>query len=334
MGFLDRVIGGVNAVYKPWSDLTDLTDPSLTAADRRMVEGDLAIGTIVGVKRWYDEGTEERLAVAAVDEAGEVHRFGIEIRLPSESFARLRLGLQVPLRIEGKKAVIDPVALGDAFGLTIGSHLQRSKRSAPDDGIDDSAVDARFQKRLQTWTRTTATVTTLEPFLMMGRRTENWNVHVRLPDGTTAVSPKDVVPFYVQSLVAPGTTVPVAHQPGGDVVAIDWAELALATPPSPDPTTPPPEGSIAALLVEAGAAAAASAAPAMGAGAATFTPVRPAAEDHPSGVSHPHLRVWVEQLQLGHLKAKHVERDIQGYLDVGMCTPEEAAEARRAAGLL
>jgi len=331
MGFLDRVIGGVNAAYKPWSRLTDITDPSLTAADRRMTEGDLAFGTIVGVKRFYNEGTSEHLAVAATDDTGEVHRFGIEIRLPAASFARLRLGLHVPLRIEGRKAVIDPTALGDAFGLTIGSHLQRSKRSVPDDGIDDSAFDARFQKRLQGWPRTTATVTALEPFLMMGRRTENWTVHVRLPDGSAAVSPKDVVPFYGQSLVAPGWTVPVAHEPGGDVVAIDWAELALATTNlSPDPTTPPPEGSIAALLAEA----APTVTPAMGAGGTGFTPVRPAADDHPSGVNHPHLRGWVEQLQLGHLKPKHVERDIRGYEESGMCTPEEAASARRAAGLL
>jgi hypothetical protein len=332
MGFLDRVIGGVNAAYEPWSNLTNPTDPTLVAASKRMVQGEVALGTIVGVRRRVnDQITDELIAVAATDADGQVHRFGIELALPKAAMARLRLGMHVPLRIEGKKAVLDAPVLGTALGLDLSHSGQRSKRSAPDDGVEDGAIDWSVQRRLKRWPRSTATVTGFTPVHVLGMRAENSDVHVHLADGTTAVAPRDVVPFYAASLVGPGVSVPVAVDPDGGTVAIDWPAFALALVAPSDPSTPPVPGSLAEVLTaESRAASAAHVAEDVAASTAPAGPIAP-----PTGtISNPSLQAWVDGVNGGWMKAKELDKGARDLVEAGMVTQEEADTARRAAGLL
>jgi hypothetical protein len=328
MGFLDRVVGGANTAYEKWSDLTTITDPTLGAASKRMADGDVAVGTVTGIHRRFNEVTEDFIGVTARDAAGEVHRFGIQVALGTVAMSRLRLGMQVPMRIDGKKAVLDGPALGAALGVDLADPTQRSKRSAPDDGIEDTARDARVLKRLKTWPRSTATLTGFDPIFVLGMRTESWDVQVRLADGSAAVASKEQVPFYVQSLVAPGTEVPVATDPAGGTVAIDWPAFAMAVAGASDPTTPPAPASVAERL-SADARDAAEAASA----AVQTSPPAPAAPP-PGVITNPSLQAWVDGVNGGWMKAKELDEGARDLVEAGMVTQEEADTARRAAGLL
>jgi len=326
MGFLDRVLGGANAVYGTWTDIVHFEDPATAAASKRMAHGDVAPGTITGIYRRYDEVTQDFLAASATDRTGEVHRFGIQVSLGTIAMSRLRLGLLVPLRIDGTKAVLDGPVLGAALGVDLSDPTQRSKRSIPEDGINDAARDVRVLSRLEDWPRSTATITGFTPLLVMGMRTESWDVHVQLADGSAAAAPKESVPFYVQSLVAPGVPVPVAADPTGGTVAIDWPAFAEAVSGPSDPTTPPPVGSIAEQHVTNAAADAAEMA------ALDTSPPTPVAPP-PGVVTNPSLRAWVDGVNGGHMKAKELDTGAKGLVEAGMITQEEADSAHRAAGL-
>jgi hypothetical protein len=158
--------------------------------------------------------------------------------------SRLRLGLPVIVRTDGKKdAVLDWEAMCEAWGIPHMMAAQRSLRKAPDDGIIDTALDTRVQSRLKKWPRSTAVLTGFERCTAFGMTTDNWDVHLRLSDGQMVTSGKDNVPFYAHWLAVPGAEVPVAVE--GDRAVVDWPAAALAVPGPVDFEATPPPGSIA-----------------------------------------------------------------------------------------
>jgi hypothetical protein len=245
MGFLDRLIGGANRAAEPLQSAPVFVDHQARAGDRLAEGGTPTNGRIVGIRRDLDDGTDRQTFAVEV----EGRRHGIQATV--SPLGRLRLGLPVMVRVDGgKDAVFDWAAMAAAWGLDPGSPNQKSRRKAPADGIEDSALDSRVQRRLKKWHADTATVVSVERCTAFGMATENWDVHLRLADGRTAMSAKDHVPFYAHWYAVPGASVPVAVDPGGPGQAVvDWVAVALAgTGQGPVAfDDPPPPGSIAAL---------------------------------------------------------------------------------------
>jgi hypothetical protein len=159
---------------------------------------------------------------------------------------RLRLGLPVPVRSDGKKAVLDWAALCARWGVDPSDVVQRTQRKDRPDGIVDRAVDVRTERRLAKRPRTTGTITDLRRVTILGMASSNWDIDLQLADGTRARSPKDSVRVYAKWVAAPGSVVPVAVDPAQpDKAAIDWVAAASASatsvelddvPPRSDPT--------------------------------------------------------------------------------------------------
>ncbi|HRW39792.1 MAG TPA: hypothetical protein P5254_18980, partial [Aquihabitans sp.] len=153
----------------------------------------------------------------------------------------------------------------------------------------------------------------------LGVGTENWDVELRLDDGTTSTSAGDAVPAYAHHLAAPGAEVPVAVDPADrSKAAVDWPAAAVeeADRGAVSLADEPAPGSIAALL-DAHRAEAAST-PAMGAGGGA-TPNREITNTAVAG--------WVAAVQAGHMKPKAFHAAVRDWEAAGMCTPEEAAAA-------
>ncbi|MCB0957982.1 MAG: DUF3592 domain-containing protein [Acidimicrobiales bacterium] len=317
MGLLDRLTRGVNAAAEPVQRATVLVDPRLSAADRRAQAGAAANGRIVGVARALDDDvTHHRYAVEVTTPSG-AERYGIEVLGHARS--HLRLGLPVIVRLEGSKAVFDLEALCAAWGIVEDTTGQRSLRKAPPDGVDDKALDWRVQRRLRRWAPARATITALSRRSVLGVGTENWDVELRLDDGTTSTSAGDAVPAYAHHLAAPGAEVPVAVDPADrSKAAVDWPAAAVeeADRGAVSLADEPAPGSIAALL-DAHRAEAAST-PAMGAGGGA-TPNREITNTAVAG--------WVAAVQAGHMKPKAFHAAVRDWEAAGMCTPEEAAAA-------
>jgi len=244
MGLLDKLIRGVNRAAEPVQSAPIFVDHQARAGDRLAEGGTRTNGRIVGIKRDLDDGTDRQTFAVEVDG----RRHAIQARVPA--LGRLRLGLPVMVRVDGgKDAVFDWAAMAAAWGIDPGAPNQKSRRRAPADGIEDSALDGRVQRRLKKWTPGTAEVTAVERCTAFGMPTENWDVHLRLADGTSTISAKDHVPFYAHWYAVPGASVPVAIDPGDPGQAVvDWVAVALAaqTQPAAFDDAPPP-GSIAAL---------------------------------------------------------------------------------------
>jgi hypothetical protein len=80
----------------------------------------------------------------------------------------------------------------------------------------------------------------------------NFDVTLRLDDGSQALAGNTEIPFYAAWLAAPGAEIPVAVDPKNPAKAVvDWA--AAANEPTRSPghlNDPPPDGSAAALLTQ------------------------------------------------------------------------------------
>ena len=133
---------------------------------------------------------------------------------PNEAH-RLRLGVPVVVKVDGDRGILDWEAMREAWGL--GGQLaflaQESMRSAPDDGIVDTARDIRVQSHLKKWTPTEATIVSLRRRTVMGMATLNWDIELQLPDGGRTLSKGDEVPSYAQWYAAPGAVVPAVVNP-------------------------------------------------------------------------------------------------------------------------
>jgi hypothetical protein len=325
MGLLDRLVSGVNRAAEPVQDALTPEDPTLKAADRRARAGEPAQGTIVGVRRVLDESVSMDVLAVAVDTPSGVQRFGIQVSGPALR-SRIRLGLVVPVRVEKNKAALDIEALGAAWDLDPSSMVQRSKRGAPDDGVEDKALDARVQKRLKRWPRTTGTITGLERKQVLGMTSMNWDVHLTLADGTTALCPKDEVPFYAWWHTTPGWTVPVAVEPDGKGrAAVDWPAAAVAVAAPGGITDRVPPGSVAEAVL-----APQPSAPVAGTGMA---PPPPPPTDPGAPVELPFaFQQFLGAAADGAMSRQEVEAAIAEYEAGGLCTPAQAAAARQALG--
>jgi hypothetical protein len=324
MGLLDRLISGVNRAAEPVQDALTFEDPTLKAADRRAREGEAAHGTIVGVRRVLDESTTTDVLAVAIDTPDGVQRFGIQVSGQILQ-ARMRLGLVVPVRVEKGKAALDAEALSAAWGID-SSISQRSKRGAPDDGVEDKALDSRVQKRLKRWPRTTGTITGLARKQVLGMASMNWDVQLDVGDGTTALCPREAIPFYAWWNTVSGWEVPIAVEPDGGKgrAAIDWAAAAVAAAAPGGITDRVPPGSVAAEVLTPQAAA-----PVAGMGVAPPPP--PADPGGPVELPFA-FQQFLGAAADGAMSRQEVEAAIAEYEAGGLCTPAQAAAARQALG--
>lgn len=324
MGLLDRFIRGVNDAAEPLQRATVLVDRRITQAAALAATGRSRGGIIVGIHRQLGGDDTESVvySIALPVEGADPERVTVEVW--SRHAHRLRLGLPVPVRTDGDAGVLDWPALCERWGVDPSDVVQRKQRKERPDGIADKAIDLRTSRRLAKLPRTTATIVGLDRFVLMGMPTSNWDVHLRLADGTRAKSPKDAIPVYARWVAAPGAEVPVAVDPGEpDKAAIDWIAAATATAGAVELDDVPPPGSVA----EADSAPA----PAPTPSAATAPAAPPAAAGPRPLASDPTLSSWVAMVQAGQMKPKAFQKAVADWQAAGMCTAEEAAAAVRAA---
>lgn len=330
VGLLDRLIRGVNRAAEPVQNAMTPTDRGLRRGDRIAAQGDRTSGTIVGIAlRVHDEQMETRFALAVPRPDGTVHRVGTQV-ITTPHLHWLRLGLPVPVRLDGDRGAIDWPAMAEALDLTEDELSQRPQRQAPADGIDDGCLTRAQTRLLRQEERATAVLERADHVRVLGMPTRNWDVHLRLADGTTTVLKKEGVPPYAWWLAVPGATLPVAVSPKDPTkVAVDWAALATAAAAQGRPPTledRPPADSLAAQLMAATPTP--STATQMGGDARDVI----AANRDVATVSFA-LQSFVDEALAGRMKPKAFLSAIAEWEAAGMCTAEEAAAARAAAGL-
>jgi hypothetical protein len=243
MGLVGRTLDFLNHV-----DLIDpiFRDRRTNGGDRVLERGEQRSGRLVGIERKLDGGTDEQLMAFEATGLGEP----AGTRLTGPHLHRLRLGMPLLLRVDDAgRAVLDWPALCAAWGLEPGLAGQRLLKKPPGPGLVDKALDIRVQSRLRKWTRTRATIASLQRRTVMGMLTDDYDVGLELEDGGRAAASQHV-PFYACWLAAPGATVPVAVEPGRpDRACIDWPAAALeAADRAGMLQDAPPEGSVAATI--------------------------------------------------------------------------------------
>ncbi len=211
----------------------DLTDPGYRRADRAAKRGDAAGATVVGIEYKLNDGTTKRYI--AVSDGEQVR--GVEVgHGPAASHARLHLGAGVRVRVDGDNVVLDAAELPQKF-----------RRKPPAAGVVDKAVDSGDQRKLKKWTPRRATIVALARRDTPFGPSLNFDVSLRLDDGTEVLAAKTEIPFYAAWFAAPGAEVPVAVEDGRAVV--DWTAAANEpNRPMAGPEDPPPTGSAATLF--------------------------------------------------------------------------------------
>jgi hypothetical protein len=223
VGLFRRATSAANSVDVA-TDLTLAVSPSIRRVRKLEARGTRANGVITGVKfSLHDDTTRKEFAITNPD-SGD--RFGI--RTQPRFAHRLRLGLPVVLKAEQGRAIFDWPAMAAAWGIDDDFLGQDALRKPPADGLVDSALDARVQRRLKKWSPVSAKILSVTRTTAMGLPTLNWDVELELLDGSHALSKRDEVPSYAQWWAAPGAIVPAVVDPGDTVNAsIDWPRFAL-----------------------------------------------------------------------------------------------------------
>jgi hypothetical protein len=333
VGILDKVIGAVNRVGTPLQSAEAVVDPRLRRGAEVASEGHHRYGTIVGIQRRpVGEATQTVFVIdVPAGPTEDALRFSTEVTSTSY-LHRLRLGLEVPVRVDGDRGAIDWPAMTERWGVAAPEPGQRRHRKHPPEGIDDRDHTNATLRLLERGRRTTATITSLERVFVLGMPSVNWDVHLTLDDGSTALRRKEEVPPYTWWLTAPGVRVEVAvDERDPSHVAVDWAALALAAEPARLDDAPPP-GTLSAE-VEAGLAEAA-ATPATTTGAASAEdPRETIARTRDVAQVNGTLQAWADEVIAGRMKPKAFSKHVAEWESAGMCTPDEAAAARAAAGL-
>jgi len=321
MGWLKRAASAINGV-DPAADLTIALSPSIRRVRRLEERGTSANGVITGIRfTLQGETTRKEFAVTVLE--GPTRRFGV--RTQPVLAHRLRLGVPVVARLEGDRGILDWDAMAVAWGLGDAVLAQDSIRKVPDEGIVDTSLDARVQKRLKKWSPTEATIVVLRRRSVLGMPTGNWDIDLQLPDGQRAVSSRDAVPSYAQWYAVPGAVVPAVVDPGDrSRASIDWPAFALAHFDTVGFDDAPPPGSIAAEIEGAALAPPVSAMTTAGAVAPPEDPGAPVTLDAT-------LQSWVDACRSGAMRLQEVERAVADWRAAGMCNDLQAAAAVAAA---
>lgn len=249
MGWLRRVAAKANEVapdlLDPTAAITVALDPAARRCRKLEARGTPADGVVTGVRFRLDgETTRKEYAISVLGPTGP-ERFGVRVLTASQS--RLRLGLQVVVKHDGGRAVLDWEAMTAAWGWPPSPFSQEPLRKPPADGIEDGTVDWRVQRHLKRWVPTSARIVELRRRRALGMPTLDWDVVLELPDGARAVSTGDEVPTYAYWDAVPGATVAAVVDPEDrSRASIDWRSVALSTAATTGFDDDPPAGSIAA----------------------------------------------------------------------------------------
>jgi hypothetical protein len=322
MGLFKKTLGALNRNYDVADELVVRLSPSIRRVEKLEAHGTPANGVITGIKFSLNDSTTRKEYAIAVQRGDDWPRIGVRT-YPNEGH-RLRLGVPVVVKVDGDRGILDWEAMRAAWGLEDQFLSQESLRSAPEDGIVDTAIDMSVKSHLKKWTPTEATIVAHTRRSVMGMLTLNWDIELRLPDGRTAVSKRDEVPSYAQWFTAPGAVVPAVVNPkDAGQASIDWAAFALAQFDAAGFDDEPPAGSIAAD-VEATRGAGAS--EAIGAAA----PPVDGGNDGAITLDGT-MQSWVDAFRGGNLKPKEFEKALTDWHAAGMCTPAQVTAARAAA---
>lgn len=324
MGFFKRASEAVNTHYDVATTLAVALDPANRRVRKLEARGTPANGVITGIRFTVNESTTRKEFAVSVPQGGGVLRFGIRTQ-PTVAH-RLRLGVPVVAKVDGDRGVLDWEAMRLAWDLGDQFLSQESIRRPPDDGIVDTALDARVQRHLRKWTPVEATITSLERRTVMGMPSLNWDIQLRLADGRTAQSKSDEVPSYAQWYAAPGLAVAAVVDPKDPSKAnIDWPAVALAQIAEVAFDDDPPPGSIAAELESARGTAAVSP---MSAG---IPPAAPAAAPGAPVSLDSTMQSWVDAVRAGHMSQKDFDGALADWAEAGMCNAAQVEAARAAA---
>ena len=245
MGLFKKTLGALNHNYDVADEIVIRLSPSIRRVNKLDAHGTPANGVITGIRFSLNGGTTRKEYAVAVPRGDDWDRIGVRTQ-PNEAH-RLRLGVPVVVKVDGDRGILDWEAMREAWGLGGQFLAQESMRSAPDDGIVDTALDMRVQSHLKKWTPTEATIVSLRRRTVMGMETLNWDVELQLPDGGRTLSKGDEVPSYAQWYAVPGAVVPAVVNPKDTGAAsINWAAFALAQFDQAGFDDDPPEGSVAA----------------------------------------------------------------------------------------
>ena len=232
----------------------------------------------------------------------------------------MRLGLPVVVKADDGRAVFDWAAMAAAWELDEDSAGQDSLRKPPDDGIHDSALDARVQRHLRKWSPVSATIASVTRTTMFGLQTINFDVELELPDGSRSLSKRDEVPSYAQWWAAPGAVVPAVVDPSDTTKAsVDWPAFALGKVDDVGFDDEPIDGSIAAVLEQSMAPT-----PTMAAQPAPVDPSAPVTLDMT-------MRSWVDARRGGAMSERDFEQALHDWQEAGMCNAAQIEATRAAA---
>lgn len=283
MGLLSRVIGMLNKAddLKTSVEYNLVRDRRYGQADRLAASGNRSEGVLSGIKQKYNDGTETTLRITWF--APEPQH--VAIRTGTAILSGLRLGATVALRSDDDSAVMDWDAMGAVWG-PLPDPFQRRARHLPNEGVSDTAQDLRVLRGLKDQPRVAAAVVSFDRVLMMGHRTDNWDIVLRFPDGALRTVHKNAVPFYAHWYVIVGGWVP-AVAAAEDRAFVDWEMLSEERATGGGRWQDrPPAGSIAEIVLTHADAPPAAEAMSMGG------PIETAA---PTGSLEPLLGVSLEQ---------------------------------------
>jgi hypothetical protein len=254
MGLFKNLLKGADKVYDAKTTLETevFRDRRFDRAEKLAATGDPNTAVITGIKRRFNDSltdTDLRLEWFAPEpRVGAIH-YGADIPLA------IRLGSTIAVKTDGDSVAVDPAAMAGVPGTP--RDAGRGSRQAPDQGMDDKALDMRVLSRIGKWSPQDATVESFERVSALGVPAENWTIQVSCADGTRATVKNDHVPPYVRWYVAPGAVVPVVTDPKDPGRAqVNWPALAeRAAVTGGTWQDDPPEGSIAEALLRATPAA-------------------------------------------------------------------------------